>query len=166
MENNVNTSASAEELVTTDKFQWSDLWKKEDWQAVWIGFIVIIAGAVGVITGAYDFSAANFGTWGNGTSLVQQLTAGFFWETAFDRVGARHTFCDRECASGRFCQEIRTGLFGAIRPCGFGAAHQCGIYDEPVFGMGILGDHRRPADIQYRRSTRLAETGRTDRVLY
>ena len=78
MENNVNTSASAEELVTTDKFQWSDLWKKEDWQAVWIGFIVIIAGAVGVITGAYDFSAANFGTWGNGTSLVQQLTAGFF----------------------------------------------------------------------------------------
>lgn len=78
MENNVNTSASAEELVTTDQFQWSDLWKKEDWQAVWIGFIVIIAGAVGVITGAYDFSAVNFGTWGNGTSLVQQLTAGFF----------------------------------------------------------------------------------------
>ena len=78
MKKNVNVSASAEELVTTDKFQWSDLWKKEDWQAVWIGFIVIIAGAVGVITGAYDFSAANFGTWGNGTSLVQQLTAGFF----------------------------------------------------------------------------------------
>ena len=78
MEKSVNVSASAEELVTTDKFQWSDLWKKEDWQAVWIGFIVIIAGAVGVITGAYDFSAANFGTWGNGTSLVEQLTAGFF----------------------------------------------------------------------------------------
>ena len=78
MEKSVNVSASAEELVTTDKFQWSDLWKKEDWQAVWIGFIVIIAGAIGVITGAYDFSAANFGTWGNGTSLVEQLTAGFF----------------------------------------------------------------------------------------
>ena len=78
MKKNVNVSASAGELVTTDKFQWSDLWKKEDWLAVWIGFVVIIVGAVGVLTGAYDFSAAKFGTWGNGTSLVQQLTAGFF----------------------------------------------------------------------------------------
>ncbi len=39
MEKNVNVSASAEELVTTDKFQWGDLWKKEDWQTVRIGFI-------------------------------------------------------------------------------------------------------------------------------
>lgn len=63
----------AEELVTTEKFQWSDLWKKEDWLAVWIGFIVIAVGAVGVLTGAYDFSAAKFSTWGNGVSILEQL---------------------------------------------------------------------------------------------
>ena len=75
-EKNVNAPVAGE-LVRTDQFQWSDLWKKEDWLAVWIGFVVIIVGAVGVLTGAYDFSAAKFGTWGNGTSLLQQLTAGF-----------------------------------------------------------------------------------------
>ncbi len=77
-EENVTASAAAGELVTADKFQWSDLWKKEDWLAVWIGFAVIFIGAVGVLTDAYDFSAAKFGTWGNGTSLLEQLTAGFF----------------------------------------------------------------------------------------
>ena len=41
----------------------SNLWKKEDWLAVWIGFIIISAGAVAVLTGAFDFSAAKFSTW-------------------------------------------------------------------------------------------------------
>ena len=76
-EKKVNVSAD-EELVTVDQFHWSDLWKKEDWLAVWIGFIVIVIGAVGVLTGIYDFSAAKFGTWGNGESLAGQLTAGFW----------------------------------------------------------------------------------------
>jgi hypothetical protein len=66
------------DIVTTDKFAWSDLWKKEDWQAVWIGFIIIAIGAISVLTGAFDFSAAKFSTWGNGTSLSEQLNAGFF----------------------------------------------------------------------------------------
>ncbi|GEM_PF-5791362 len=30
--------AVSEDIVTTEKFQLSDLWKKEDWLAVWIGF--------------------------------------------------------------------------------------------------------------------------------
>ena len=41
----------------------SKLWKTEDWLAVWIGFIIISAGIVSVLTGAFDFSAAKFSTW-------------------------------------------------------------------------------------------------------
>ena len=41
----------------------SDLWKKEDWLAVWIGFIVILLACVAVLTGAFDFAAAKFSTW-------------------------------------------------------------------------------------------------------
>ena len=62
----------------------SNLWKKEDWLAVWIGFIIISAGAVAVLTGAFDFSAAKFSTWhlwedvAEKKSLVDQFT-GAFW---------------------------------------------------------------------------------------
>ena len=62
-----------DELVTTEKFKVSDLWKQDDWQAVWIGFIVILIGAIAVLTNGFDFSAANFSTWGNGTSVLPQL---------------------------------------------------------------------------------------------
>ncbi len=41
----------------------SQLWKTEDALAVWIGFIVIAAATAGVLTGAFDFSAAKFPTW-------------------------------------------------------------------------------------------------------
>ena len=47
---------AAQDVVTADKSKMSDLWKKEDWLAVWIGFILIIAAAVSVITGSFDFS--------------------------------------------------------------------------------------------------------------
>lgn len=62
----------------------SKLWKTEDWLAVWIGFIIIAAGAVAVLTGAFDFSAAKFSTWhlwedvAEKKSLLDQLT-GVFW---------------------------------------------------------------------------------------
>ena len=61
-EQNNTAVAATEDVVTTEKFQWSDLWKKEDWLAVWIGFIIIAIGAIAVITGAFDFSAAKFST--------------------------------------------------------------------------------------------------------
>lgn len=73
---NKTSVESSEDIVTTEKFQWSDLWKKEDWLAVWIGFIIIAIGAIAVITGTFDFNAAKFSTWGNGTSFVEQLNAG------------------------------------------------------------------------------------------
>lgn len=62
----------------------SNLWKTEDWLSVWIGFIIIAAGAVAVLTGAFDFSAAKFSTWhlwedvAEKKSLLDQLT-GPFW---------------------------------------------------------------------------------------
>lgn len=59
----------------------------EDWTAVWIGFAVILIGAVSVLTGWFDFSAMKFGTWtvaasengGNALSLTAQLAQGAFW---------------------------------------------------------------------------------------
>ncbi len=78
--------APAEDIVTTEKFQWSDLWRKEDWLAVWIGFIIIAVGAIAVITGAFDFSAAKFSTWGNGTSFSEQATVGLLGRLALTAV--------------------------------------------------------------------------------
>jgi uncharacterized integral membrane protein (TIGR00698 family) len=72
------TNAPADEYVTTDKFKVSDLWKQEDWLAIWIGFIIIAIATVGVLTGAFDFSAAKFSTWGNGVNLFTQLGASFW----------------------------------------------------------------------------------------
>ena len=76
----------ANDIVATEKSKLSDLWKKEDWLAVWIGFILIIVAAVGVITGGYDFSAAKFNTWGNGVSLLEQLNGAFFGKLVLTAV--------------------------------------------------------------------------------
>ena len=67
-----------------------DIFKKEDWLAVWIGFAVIAAGLVAVLTGWFDFSALKFGTWALGENLSEaaaakvtplgtQLSAAAFW---------------------------------------------------------------------------------------
>lgn len=72
----VSTTSVANDIVTTDKFKISELLHTEDWLAIWIGFIVIIAASVGVLTGAFDFSAAKFDTWGNGVSLISIWSGG------------------------------------------------------------------------------------------
>ena len=62
----------------------SNLWKKEDWLAVWIGFAVIAIACIAVLTGAFDFAAAKFSTWhlwenvAEKKSLLAQLN-GAFW---------------------------------------------------------------------------------------
>ena len=66
-------AVASENIVTTETSRLSDLWKKEDWLAVWIGFIIIAIGAVAVLTGAFDFNAAKFSTWGHGTSFFELL---------------------------------------------------------------------------------------------
>ncbi len=53
-----------QDFVVADRFKWSDLWKKEDWLSIWIAAVLIAVAAVGALTGAYDFSAAKFSTWG------------------------------------------------------------------------------------------------------
>ena len=62
----------------------SDLWKKEDWLAVWIGAVLIVIAAIAVISKAFDFTALNFSKWHlwedvpEKTSLLGQF-AGAFW---------------------------------------------------------------------------------------
>ena len=62
-----------------------DLLKKEDWLAVWIGFIVIAIACVSVLAGWFDFSALKFGTWHwwenveEKKSLASQFANGAFW---------------------------------------------------------------------------------------
>ena len=60
-------------------------WGKEDWQAVWLGFIVILIACIAVLTKAFDFSAVKFSTWTLGeeapkaVALGAQLGSWVFW---------------------------------------------------------------------------------------
>ena len=58
------------------------LWGSEDALANWIGFIIIAVGAYSVLSGAFDFSAATFSTWCNGTNLSEQFNAVLFTKLA------------------------------------------------------------------------------------
>ena len=74
MDQNVKKTVHNEVFVSEGKTKLSDLWKKEDWLAVWIGFILIAVSVVSILTGGFDFSAAKFDTWGNGISVFDQLS--------------------------------------------------------------------------------------------
>lgn len=38
-------AAVHDEIVSDQgKWEWSEMWKKEDWWAIWIGFFILIAG--------------------------------------------------------------------------------------------------------------------------
>ena len=71
----------------TKKTSWSDLLKKEDWLACWIGFIIILIAIVSVLTGWFDFSALKFSTWSWGEKaaaakavpLAEQFGSWVFW---------------------------------------------------------------------------------------
>ena len=86
-DNNTNATATA----VKKGGNWSDLYKKEDWLAVWIGFVVIILGTLDVLLGWDFFSALKFKTYtlwetltpeqlesGKYASLGSQLTGAFF----------------------------------------------------------------------------------------
>ena len=86
-ENNTNATATA----VKKGGNWSDLYKKEDWLAVWIGFVVIILGTLDVLLGWDFFSALKFKTYtlwetltpeqlesGKYATLGAQLTGEFF----------------------------------------------------------------------------------------
>lgn len=50
-------------------------WGKEDWQAIWIGFIIILVACVAILTKAFDFSAINFAKWSVGEHLTEAAAA-------------------------------------------------------------------------------------------
>lgn len=52
----------------------SDLLKKEDWIAIWIGFLIIGMAIAAYLTNYFDFSAVKFATWTLGENLSE--TAG------------------------------------------------------------------------------------------
>lgn len=62
----------------------SNLYKTEDWLAVWLGLVVILIASISVLTGSFDFSATKFSTWhlwenvAEFKSLAAQFT-GAFW---------------------------------------------------------------------------------------
>ena len=41
-------AANSDSQVVKDfgKWEWSELWKKEDWWAIWLGFFILLAGAL------------------------------------------------------------------------------------------------------------------------
>jgi uncharacterized membrane protein YadS len=51
------------ETVVASKFKWSDLVKKEDWWAIWLGFIIIFLSFLSKTTGAFNFKAAKLHKW-------------------------------------------------------------------------------------------------------
>lgn len=61
-------------------------WGKEDWQACWLGFIIILIACAAVLTKTFDFSAVKFATWSVGEAgasgavpLAEQLGTFVFW---------------------------------------------------------------------------------------
>lgn len=55
------------EIVTASKFKWSDLLKKEDWWAIWLGFFIIIVELISKATGAFTLKATHAHKgWGTG----------------------------------------------------------------------------------------------------
>ncbi|MEG0084991.1 MAG: hypothetical protein RR817_00820 [Niameybacter sp.] len=69
----------SEEIVAS-KFKWSDLYKNEDWWAIWLGFIVITLGFISVTTEAFTFKGVKVATWGTeaNPSVLTVLADGKF----------------------------------------------------------------------------------------
>jgi len=51
------------EIVQTSKFNWSDLYKKEDWWAIWLGFTILFISYISKISGLFKFKSVKPSTW-------------------------------------------------------------------------------------------------------
>ncbi len=105
-----------DEDVVADKFKISDLWKKEDWWAIWIGFAVILAGSLSVITGSFTFKAVKFTTWGNAEvpTLFNAFTPDYMISLAFTYVVLMVLFTVGAVGMGHNAKKFAiafTGLF-------------------------------------------------------
>ncbi len=85
---NVQSVQAGDDAVVAEKFQWSDLYKKEDWWAIWLGFIIIFAGIISTVTGAFEFKAVKFSTWGNADAptFLSNMTPDYFASLLFTYV--------------------------------------------------------------------------------
>lgn len=79
-------SEKQNDIVTAERFHWSDLYRQDDWQAVWIGFIIIALAAFAALTQGIDFAAAKFSTWGNGKSFWAQVNGGLVYHLLLTAV--------------------------------------------------------------------------------
>lgn len=73
MENTIRLKNKQNEKVNVQKWQWSELYKHEDWLAIWIGFIVIGMGFLSVITEKFSWGAVKIPKWGGEGTVT-------FWE--------------------------------------------------------------------------------------
>lgn len=73
---NKTQPAAGSDIVAAEKFSFKDLLRKEDWLAIWIGFILIAIASVATVTGAFTFQAAKFSTWGDASSFAEVFTGG------------------------------------------------------------------------------------------
>ena len=153
-------AVASENIVTTETSRLSDLWKKEDWLAVWIGFIIIAIGAVAVLTGAFDFNAAKFSTWGHGTSFFEQVNAGFFGKLILTVAVLGVLFTVGNHLKGLSVKKYLPAFLGLF------LLAVLVRYLEPILGMGIFCNPDRNSGIQHHRSTGMAEAGDPDRILY
>ena len=106
--------APQDDCVVADKFSWSDLYKKEDWWAIWLGFIIIFAGIISVTTEAFTFKAVKFSTWGNGTSILSVMSGEYFMQLAFSFAVLLVLFCIGAFFMGHDVKKFAiafTGLF-------------------------------------------------------
>ncbi len=101
-----------EQVVETDRFHWSDLIRQEDWLAIWIGFAIIAIAIVAVITGAFDFSAAKFSTWGNGVSLLEQVNGTLIGQLIRTFLVLGIVFTIGNVLQGRKLKEYLPGFLG------------------------------------------------------
>jgi len=71
-------------IVTADKFSFSDLFRKEDWWAIWLGFFIMAIALMGKVSGSFDLKAVKAHKWGTGDypSLI----------SAFDGLGSQLLF--------------------------------------------------------------------------
>ena len=90
-EQNKQNTVAANDVVVAERFKAADLFHKEDWLAIWSGFLLIAVAAVGVISGAYDFSGAKFATWGEGGKTLADIFTGEVWTKLLVTFGALAT---------------------------------------------------------------------------
>ena len=121
-----------------------EFWSKEDWQACWLGFTIILIACIAVLAKAFDFSAVKFATWSvgeAGASNVVPLSEQFgnfaFWRkllVTFGVLGFLFTVAvklQRESVKKYIPAFI--GLFHRVA----GPVHQRGIHPQPLPGMGF-----------------------------